>query len=318
MFLHRHSLCYEQPFLEYDECVNTEEVIDFASGADGGMSDTSALIGFVAGDTPGCSYGFSAEDPIYEKAIAECYVIKESPSFCEGILLKCIDKQRHYEEIKDKIITSYRQNSSTTSNEIAKALKIRNICISPSQIRRYRSRLGFKRTTTKYCHTIREQNKVTRLLFAQEMIDLNESFYDCVFTDECTIQIDCTTRFCFIQEGDQFARLRNRAKHPSKVHVWGGISARGATQLVIIPGSTRINSEYYCRILKQAYLPFLSAKYGGCARLVQDNAPAHTSGFTKTKLKEWAVDVLQWPAESPDLNPIELVWGNMKNAIRSL
>ncbi|KIH58143.1 hypothetical protein ANCDUO_11658 [Ancylostoma duodenale] len=36
---------------------NTEEVIDFASGADGGMSDTSALIGFVAGDTPGCSYG---------------------------------------------------------------------------------------------------------------------------------------------------------------------------------------------------------------------------------------------------------------------
>ncbi|KIH43736.1 hypothetical protein ANCDUO_26252 [Ancylostoma duodenale] len=51
-------------------------------------------------------------------------------------------------------------------------------------------------------------------------------------------------------------------------------------------------------------------------RLVQDNAPAHTSGFTKTKLKEWAVDVLQWPAESPDLNPIELVWGNMKNAIR--
>ncbi|EPB78619.1 hypothetical protein ANCCEY_02257 [Ancylostoma ceylanicum] len=106
---------------------NTEEVIDFASGADGGMSDTSALIGFVAGDTPGCSYGrlnaafvailkcpemaglsrgppveniifagFSAEDPIYEKAIAECYVIKESPSFCEGILLKCIDKQRMF------------------------------------------------------------------------------------------------------------------------------------------------------------------------------------------------------------------------------
>ncbi|KIH58142.1 hypothetical protein ANCDUO_11657 [Ancylostoma duodenale] len=38
-------------------------------------------------------FRFSAEDPIYEKAIAECYVIKESPSFCEGILLKCIDKQ---------------------------------------------------------------------------------------------------------------------------------------------------------------------------------------------------------------------------------
>ncbi|KAK6754088.1 hypothetical protein RB195_013223 [Necator americanus] len=74
------------------ESKNTEEAIDFASEVEA-MSDTSALIGFVAGDTPGCSYGFSAEDPIYEKAIADCYIIKESPSFCEGVLLKCIDKQ---------------------------------------------------------------------------------------------------------------------------------------------------------------------------------------------------------------------------------
>ncbi|CAJ0591961.1 unnamed protein product [Cylicocyclus nassatus] len=91
MFMLRHSLYREQPFPTYDDCMNTDEVIDYATD---GMSDTSALIGFVAGDTPGCSYtGFPAEDPVYEKAIAECYIIKESPSFSEGILLKCIDKQ---------------------------------------------------------------------------------------------------------------------------------------------------------------------------------------------------------------------------------
>uniref|UniRef100_A0A0K0DP07 GGACT domain-containing protein n=1 Tax=Angiostrongylus cantonensis TaxID=6313 RepID=A0A0K0DP07_ANGCA len=37
---------------------------------------------------------FAAEDPVYEKAVAECCVIKESTSFSSGILLKCIDKQR--------------------------------------------------------------------------------------------------------------------------------------------------------------------------------------------------------------------------------
>ncbi|VDP07083.1 unnamed protein product [Heligmosomoides polygyrus] len=57
------------------------------------MAEATALIGFVASDSSGSSYGFSVEDPLYEKAIAECCIIKESPSFCEGILLKCVDNQ---------------------------------------------------------------------------------------------------------------------------------------------------------------------------------------------------------------------------------
>ncbi|KAK5965170.1 hypothetical protein GCK32_013391 [Trichostrongylus colubriformis] len=72
---------------------NPEKANDIITGEAEEMSETSALIGFVAGNSPGCSYSFAAEDPIYEKAIAECCVIKESPSFSEGILLKCIDKQ---------------------------------------------------------------------------------------------------------------------------------------------------------------------------------------------------------------------------------
>ncbi|VDL79520.1 unnamed protein product [Nippostrongylus brasiliensis] len=74
---------------------NPDELVDIGPcDDDEPMSETSALIGFVAGQTPGCSYGFVAEDPLYEKAIAECCIIKESSSFSEGILLKCIDKQR--------------------------------------------------------------------------------------------------------------------------------------------------------------------------------------------------------------------------------
>ncbi|KAK6758835.1 hypothetical protein RB195_016207 [Necator americanus] len=54
----------------------------------------------------------------------------------------------------------------------------------------------------------------------------------------------------------------------------------------------------------------------GFGRLVQDNAPAHVSLYTKRKMEEWQMETLDWPAESPDLNPIELIWGNMKASIR--
>ena len=63
---------------------------------------------------------------------------------------------------------------------------------------------------------------------------------------------------------------------------------------------------------------FLSRKLNikGFARLVHDNAPAHKSAWTSRKLEAWGVRTVEWPPESPDLNPIELIWGSMKSFIR--
>ncbi|KIH64934.1 hypothetical protein ANCDUO_04745 [Ancylostoma duodenale] len=89
---------------------------------------------------------------------------------------------------------------------------------------------------------IRNVNKEAWLDFCLDKVGSNETFFDCVFTDESTVQ--------------------------------------------------------------------------GYAKLVQNNSPVHKSRYTTQKLASWGVNVLEWPPESPDLNPLELIWGNMKYFVR--
>jgi transposase len=103
-------------------------------------------------------------------------------------------------------------------------------------------------------------------------------------------------------------------KHPLKVHVWAGISHAGRTGISIFEG--KMNAPMYTSILERSLLPFIADKMPTSHRFVQDNDPKHTSRHAQDFFEQKGINWWRTPPESPDLNPIENLWHELKEFIR--
>ena len=77
-----------------------------------------------------------------------------------------------------------------------------------------------------------------------------------------------------------------------------------------------MDAEMYVTILRRTLLPFLREVYPDGHRFMQDNDPKHTSRRAADFFEEEGVNWWRTPPESPDMNPIENLWHELKEFIR--
>lgn len=102
--------------------------------------------------------------------------------------------------------------------------------------------------------------------------------------------------------------------YPSKIMIWACMSSRGLSKLCIVEGN--MDSDKYINVMETHLLP-QAAQWFPCGDWVyqQDGARCHTSRKTMNFFAENNVEVLPWCPNSPDLNPIENVWGLLKEKV---
>lgn len=202
------------------------------------------------------------------------------------------------------ITDTINKKRKSTAKEIADEIKCE---ISLTTIARLRKQLNYRPVHFRKVPKFNSNTKHKRYEYCLDSLD--EDWKNIIFTDESWFVLQDDGKVVW-KRPEEEPIMNPTAKFPQKVMIWGGIWFDGKTRLCFIEGT--VDRWKYIDILNEYLVkPHLTVD----TEVLQDGAKAHTAEDTWEFIDEKGIDMIQNPPNSPELNPIEHVWGWMKNQL---
>jgi transposase len=228
------------------------------------------------------------------------------------------------EKTRRLLVWTARKNRRTPLKDIGNQMEPK---LSGPTVARHLALDGYHRRVGRKVPFLTKGQKRKRLMWARQQKGYDWS--KVIWSDECYVYLDDTRGRVFVtrradEEFDEDCLIPTFKQSDIRVMVWGCIMKGRKGPLVVLeyPGGKGggMNAKRYQeQVLEGKLLEFWSEMNSERHDVVfqQDGAPSHTAKSTKKWLADHDIPIFPHPPSSPDLNPIERVWHELKSGIRS-